>query len=210
MLEQVCSERTSLGGQLGCFEFSAERRRQPVLLFDPLEDRARREGLAEIAKLLQAAVPAVSGGVGSPRLVLMREPDQLGVEGAHLQLAFGVRLIELAKPNSHIAAHDDRAPSGLDDYDLHASCVAGRWDHPKPAEQFQFAIDRHVLHTGRIDPFANRVVLKVVRVFELATLDVDRLAGEEVVASAMVEVQMRSKIALTRDSSFIPITATAV
>jgi len=28
--------------------------------------------------------------------VLVREPDQLGVERAHLQLAFGARLIELA------------------------------------------------------------------------------------------------------------------
>jgi hypothetical protein len=34
-------------------------------------------------------------GAGSPRLVLVREPDQLGVERAHPQLAFGVRLIEL-------------------------------------------------------------------------------------------------------------------
>jgi hypothetical protein len=33
-------------------------------------------------------------GAGSPRLVLVREPDQLGVERAHPQLAFGVRLIE--------------------------------------------------------------------------------------------------------------------
>jgi hypothetical protein len=31
--------------------------------------------------------------------VLVREPDQLGVERAHAQLAFGVRLVELAEPN---------------------------------------------------------------------------------------------------------------
>ena len=36
-------------------------------------------------------------GAGSPRLVLVREPDQLGVERAHPQLAFGARLVELAK-----------------------------------------------------------------------------------------------------------------
>ena len=34
-------------------------------------------------------------GARSPRLVLVREPDQLGVERAHPQLAFGVRLVEL-------------------------------------------------------------------------------------------------------------------
>src|SRR5439155_5525044 len=43
-------------------------------------------------------------GAGSPRLVLVREPDQLGVEPAHPQLAFGVRLVELAEPNRHGAA----------------------------------------------------------------------------------------------------------
>ena len=47
-------------------------------------------------------------GAGAPRLVLVREPDQLGVERAHPQLAFGARLVELAKPNCHVAANDDR------------------------------------------------------------------------------------------------------
>jgi hypothetical protein len=46
----------------------------------------------------------VLDGARSPRLVLVREPDQLGVERAHPQLAFGVRLIELAEPNRHVAA----------------------------------------------------------------------------------------------------------
>jgi hypothetical protein len=32
--------------------------------------------------------------------VLVREPDQLGVERAHPQLAFGVRLVELAEPTA--------------------------------------------------------------------------------------------------------------
>ncbi len=40
----------------------------------------------------------------------MREPDQLGVERAHPQLAFGVRLVQLAKPDRHVAADDDRRP----------------------------------------------------------------------------------------------------
>ena len=59
-------------------------------------------------------------GAGSPRLVLVREPDQLGVECAHPQLAFGVRLVELAEPDGHVAADDDRAAARLDDDHLHA------------------------------------------------------------------------------------------
>ena len=43
-------------------------------------------------------------GAGSPWLVLVREPDLLGVERAHPQLAFGVRLVELAAPNRHRSA----------------------------------------------------------------------------------------------------------
>jgi hypothetical protein len=43
--------------------------------------------------------------------------------------------------------------------------------------------------TGRLDPLANGVVVLVARVVELPTLDVDRPAGEEVVAAAVVEVQ---------------------
>ncbi|MCA1837640.1 MAG: hypothetical protein LC674_02355 [Actinobacteria bacterium] len=56
----------------------------------------------------------------------MREPDQLGVERAHPQLTLGVRLVELAKPNRHVAANDDRALASVDDDDLHAACVARR------------------------------------------------------------------------------------
>ena len=43
----------------------------------------------------------------------MREPDRLGVERPHPQLAFGVRLVEFAKPNRHVTANDDRAPARL-------------------------------------------------------------------------------------------------
>ena len=43
---------------------------------------------------------------------------QLGVERAHPQLAFGVRLVELAEPNRHVAADDDRTPARLDDDNL--------------------------------------------------------------------------------------------
>ena len=132
----------------------------------------------------------VSDGAGSPRLLHVREPDQFGVERTHPQLAFGARLVELAKPNRHVAANDNRAPASLDHDDLHAACVPRRRDEPEPGKQFEFAIDRYVLHARRIDPLANGVVVLVARVVELATLDVDRLAGKEVVAAAVVEVQV--------------------
>ena len=41
-----------------------------------------------------------------PRLVLVREPDLLRVEGADQPLAFGARLVELGKEDRHIAADD--------------------------------------------------------------------------------------------------------
>ena len=132
----------------------------------------------------------VSDAAGSPRLMLMREPDQLGVERTHPQLPFGARLVELAEPDRHVAANDDRAPASLDDDDLHAACVARRRDEPEPGKQLVLAVDRHVLHAGRIDPLANGVVVLAARVVELPTLDVDRPAGEEVVAAAVVEVQV--------------------
>jgi hypothetical protein len=40
--------------------------------------------------------------------VLVREPDQLGLEREDPQLAFGVRLVELAEPNRHVAADHDQ------------------------------------------------------------------------------------------------------
>jgi hypothetical protein len=128
--------------------------------------------------------------VGTPRLLLVRKPDQLGVERAHPQLAFGLRLVELAVPNRHVAADDDRPPAGLDDDHLQARCVTRRRDEPEPGKQLVLAVDLNVLDAGRIDPLTNGVVLHAARVFELPTLDVDRLAGEEVVAAAMVEIQV--------------------
>jgi hypothetical protein len=59
-----------------------------------------------------------------------------------------------------------------------------------PGEQLELAIDRHVPHAGRLDPLANGVVVLGARVVELPTLDVGRPAGEEVVAAAVVEVQV--------------------
>src|SRR5438105_710132 len=62
-------------------------------LDDIIEERGRSEMRRD----------ALDGG-GSPRLVLVREPDQLGVERAHPQLALGVRLVKLAEPNRDVAA----------------------------------------------------------------------------------------------------------
>jgi hypothetical protein len=58
--------------------------------------------------------------------VLVREPDQLGIERADQLLAFGLRLVELAERHRHVSADHDRAPAGLDDDHLRASCVARR------------------------------------------------------------------------------------
>jgi hypothetical protein len=80
--------------------------------------------------------------------VLVREPDQLGVERAHPQLAFGVLLVELAEPDRHVAADDDRTPARLDDDHLHAACVAPRREEPEPRKQLELAVDRHVPHAG--------------------------------------------------------------
>ena len=122
--------------------------------------------------------------------MLVREPDHLGVERKHPQLAFGVRLVELPEPDRHVAADDDRTPAGLDDDYLQPGCVARRRDEPEPGKQLELAVDRQVLHAGRIDPLANAVIILAARVVELPTLHVDRLAGEEVVAAAMVAVQV--------------------
>ena len=68
--------------------------------------------------------------------------------------------------------------------------MARRRDEPEPGKQLELAVDRHVPHAGRLDPLANGVVVLAASVVELPTLDVDRRAGEEVVAAAVVEVQV--------------------
>ena len=60
----------------------------------------------------------------------MREPDKLGLERAHPQLSFGVRLVELAEPNRHVAADDERTPARLDEDALVPVRVPGRWQQP--------------------------------------------------------------------------------
>src|SRR5512142_1691806 len=144
----------------------------------------RRYATPALAKKALSLMPR------SPRLVLVREPDQLGVERAHPQLAFSVRLVELAEPNRHVAADNDRTPASLNDDHLHPACVARRRDEPEPGKQFELAVNRHVLHAGRIDPLANSVVVLAARIVELLTLDIDWLAGEELVATTVIEVQV--------------------
>jgi hypothetical protein len=74
------------------------------------------------------------------------------------------------------------------------TCVPGVWarcrDEPEPGQQLEVAVYGHVPHAGCLDPLANGVVILTARILKLPTLDVDRLAGEEVVAAAVVEVQM--------------------
>src|SRR4051794_14700347 len=89
-----------------------------------------------------------------------------------------------------VAGDDDRPPSGLDHDDLRTARMTWRRDESDPGEQLELAVDRHVPDTARVDPLANRVVVLAARVVELLTLDVDRPAREEVVATAVVEVQV--------------------
>src|SRR5207253_10660814 len=60
-----------------------------------------------------------------------------------------------------------------------------------PGKQLALAVDRLVAHAGRLDPLADRVVVLRARVLELLPLNVNRPSGEEVVAAAVVEVQVR-------------------
>jgi hypothetical protein len=68
--------------------------------------------------------------------------------------------------------------------------MARRRDEPEPGKQLKYAVDRHVPHARCLDPLANGVIVLVARVVELPTLDIDWPAGEEVVAAAVVEVQV--------------------
>ena len=120
----------------------------------------------------------------------MREPDLLGVERADQSLALGAWLVELVEEDRRVTGDDDRTPARFDDDDLRASRVARRRDEPDPGQQLELAVDGHVLHAGRVDPLADRVVVLAARVVELLPLDVDRPAREEVVAAAVVEVQV--------------------
>src|SRR4029453_230636 len=49
---------------------------------------------------------------------------------------------------------------------------------PKPGKQLVLAVDRHVPHTGRLDPLANGVGVLAAGVAGLPTLDGDRPPGD--------------------------------
>jgi hypothetical protein len=68
--------------------------------------------------------------------------------------------------------------------------VARRRDEPEPGKQLELAVDRHVPHAGRLDPLANGVVVVAARVVGFPSWTSDWPAGEEVVAAAVVEVQV--------------------
>jgi non-heme chloroperoxidase len=119
------------------------------------------------------------------------EPDELGLERAHPQLTLGARVIELAEADGHVTADDDRAPARLDDDHLETARVARRWYEVEAGQQLVLAVDRLVAHAGRVDPLADRVVVLRARVLELLPLNVNRAPGEQVVAAAVVEMQMR-------------------
>ena len=127
-------------------------------------------------------------GVATARAV--RQPDHVGVEGAYEPLSLGLWFVELAEPHGHVTADDRCAPAALDHDDLRAAGVAGGRDEPNSRQQLELAVDGDVPQIGCVDPVADRVVLLVQGVLELLALHVDRLAGEEDVAAAVVEVQV--------------------
>jgi hypothetical protein len=145
-------------------------------------------GWSEAAELIQLGLLHATR---PPGLKLMREPDELGLERAHAQLALGMRVVELGEANSHVPADDDGTPARLDDDDLQAARVARCGDQAEPGQELELAVDRLVAHAGRVDPLADGVVVLGARVLELLPLNVDRPSGEEVVAAAVVEVQVR-------------------
>src|SRR3954452_4807607 len=130
-------------------------------------------------------------GARPPGLMLVGEPDELGLESAHPQLALRARLIELAEADGHVAADDDRTPTRLDDDHLQTARVARRRYEAEPWQQLELAVDRLVVHARRIDPLADRVFVLRARVLELLPLNIDRASGEQMVAAAVVEVQVR-------------------
>ena len=61
--------------------------------------------------------PSVLGPVrrGSPRVVLVRQPGHVGVEGANPPLSYGVRFVEIAGRYRQVANDDDGAWTGFND-----------------------------------------------------------------------------------------------
>ncbi len=170
-------------GTLACLADLGERSIHPAGPPVPLDDRLPDS-------LARSLASGVLADLRPPRLVLVREPHQLRIERAHQPLAFGAWLVELAEEDRHVASDDDRTPARLDDDHLRASRVAWCRDEPEPRQQLEFAVHGDVLHAGRVDPLADRVIVPAACVVELQALDIGRPAGEEMVAAAVVEVEM--------------------
>ena len=85
-------------------------------------------------------VNAALDGAKSPRLVRVREPDQLGVKRTHPHLTLCARLVQLGQRDRHVAANDDRMPLSPDHNDLHAAGVARRREEPEPGKQLVLAV----------------------------------------------------------------------
>jgi hypothetical protein len=136
---------------------------------------------------IRATLPAQVDGqlelptwCGPPRLVLVREPDELGVERAHPELTLGARLVELAEANGHVA-DDDRALSRLDDDHLlaregasHARTQATRWrEAERPS--VDVVLLRRCVHDRRdardLHTMARCVMLKVRRRWTAAAIE---------------------------------------
>src|SRR4029079_9468677 len=97
--------------------------RKGSIVPDDLCDRIRGRHAPSSAAIVRDAGRRGLPGARAPGLLLVREPDELGFEREHAQLAFGVRLVELAEPHRDVAADDERAPAWLDDDHLHAPRV---------------------------------------------------------------------------------------
>src|SRR5207253_1597844 len=82
-----------------------------------LRAEARRRDLGEAARELATAGRGRSATrrklARPPGLVLVREPDELGIERPHPQLALGAWLVELAAANGDVAANDERTSARL-------------------------------------------------------------------------------------------------
>lgn len=58
------------------------------------------------SSLVRSPESEVLVSLGSPRFVLVREPDLLGVEGADEPLAFRARLVQLGGEDRHVTSDD--------------------------------------------------------------------------------------------------------
>ena len=105
-------------------------------------------------------------------------------------LCFGAGVVEFIEPDCRVSGDNYGSCVSLDDDELGTRGVAWRRNEPDAWQQFKFTVNGNIGHTGRIDPFRDGVVILVACVVEFLPLDVDGLACEEMVASAVVEVKM--------------------